>query len=158
SQSKLARMASRVQRLGGGPCAVALACGRASAPGPCGKRSWSCCWRCWSRLKTPPAVPAALVGAQGRQALVLVSVRPGVDGVGGAGAEQAGVGHRMGGLSVRNLEDGGAALPDVGLGVVVAVVKQGGALGVRERQGTALVHREAPLWFLCTIISHLPNL
>jgi hypothetical protein len=83
---------------------------------------------------------------------MLVVVEPSVDGVRVAGAEQAGLGHGMRGLAVRNLEQRGTALADVGLGVVVAVVKQCGALVVRERQGTALVHREAPLWIRYTIV------
>src|SRR5262249_43347729 len=148
----VARMVCRVQRLGGGPCAVAAACWRASSPGPWCKRSWSTCWRCWSRLKTPPAIAAVLVGEQARGPFVLVVVEPGVDGGGVAGAEQAGVGHGMRGLPVRDLEQGGTALADGGLGVVVAVVEQGGALVVRERQGPALVHRQTPLWFRYTII------
>src|SRR5262245_29241808 len=145
-------MVSRVQRLGGGPCAVAAARWRAWSPGPWCKRSCSCCLRCRSRLKAPPAVAAVAVGEQAREPFVLVVVEPGVDGVGVAGAEQAGVGHGVRGLPVRDLEDRGTALADVGLGVVVAVVEQGGALVVRERQGTALVHRQTPLWFRYTII------
>src|SRR5262245_39717674 len=116
-------MVSRVQRLGGGPWGVAAACGRASSPGPWGKRSWSRCWRSWSRLKTPPTVAAVLVGEEARQPFVAVMVEPGVDGVGVAVAEQAGVGHGKGSSSIRDLEQGGTALADVGLGGVVAVVQ-----------------------------------
>src|SRR5262245_65216120 len=78
--------------------------------------------------------------------------QPGVDGVGVAAAEQAGTGHGIRGVPVGDLEKRGGALADVGLGVVVAVVDEFGALAVRERQGTALVHRDSPLLFLCTII------
>jgi hypothetical protein len=51
-----------------------------------------------------------------------------------------------------DLEQGSGALAGIGLGVVVAVVSQRSALVVRERQGTALVHRDSPLLFLCTIV------
>src|SRR5262249_36544983 len=81
-----------------------------------------------------------------------VVVEPGVDGVGVAAAEQAGVGHGIRGVAVGDLEQGGGALADVGLGVVVAGAQQFGALLVRERQGAALVHGDSPLLFLCTII------
>src|SRR2546423_666428 len=65
----------------------------------------------------------------------------------------------MRGVSLRDLEQGGTTLADKGFEIVVAVVEQFGALVVRERQGTALVHREAPLRFRCTIDTHLlPNL
>jgi hypothetical protein len=68
-------------------------------------------------------VAAVLAGEQAGQPFVLIIVEPGVDAVGVAVAEQAGVGHGMRGLAVGNLEYGGTALPDVGLGVVVAVVE-----------------------------------
>src|ERR1051325_5371332 len=110
-------MVSRVQRLGGGPWGVAAACWRASSPGPWCKRSWSCCLRSWSRLKAPSTVAAVLVGEEPGQAFVAVMVQPGVDRVGVAGAEQAGVGHSIRGGSVSDLEQGGTALADVGLGV-----------------------------------------
>src|SRR5262245_51699426 len=131
-------MVPGVQRLGGGPCGVAAASRRASSPGPRCKRSWSSCWRSWSRLKAPPTVAAVLVGQEAFQPFGAVMVEPGVDGVGVAGAEQAGAGHGIRGGAVRDLEQGGTALPDIGLGVVVAVGKQGGALVVRERQAKAL--------------------
>src|SRR6185369_9340021 len=145
-------MVSKVQRLGAGPWAVAALCWRASCPGPWCKRSWSCCWRCGSRLKTASTVATVLVGEQARQPFVLVGVEPGVHGVGVATAQQARVSHGMRGLSVSDLKDGRAAFADVGLGVVVAVVQQEGAFVVCERQGTTLVHRDAPLWFRSTII------
>src|SRR5262245_15379422 len=145
-------MVARAQRLGGGPCAVAAACRRAPSPGPWRRRSRGRCLRPWSRLKAPPAVAAVLVGEEAGQPFVAVAVEPGVDGVGVAAAEQAGVGHGMGRGPVRDLEEGGTTLADVGLGVVVAVVVQCGALGARERQGAALVHRDAPLWFRYTIV------
>src|SRR5207244_1393267 len=136
-------MVSKVQRLGGGPSGVAAACWRASSPGPWCKRSWSSCWSCWSWLKTPPTVAAVLVGEEAGQPLVLVIIEPGVNGVGVALAEQAGVGHGIRRVSVSDFEQGSTAFTDVGLGVVVAMGEQLGALVVRERQGTALVHREA---------------
>src|SRR5690348_1109270 len=145
-------MVPRVQRLGGGPWSVAAACWRASSPGPWCKRASSSCLRCWLRLKTPPAVAAVLVREQAGQPFALVIVEPSVDGVRVAVAEQAGIGHGIRGIPVRDLEQGGTAFPDKGFGVVVAVVQQCGALVVRERQGTALVHREVPLWFRHTII------
>jgi hypothetical protein len=82
-----------------------------------------------------------LVGQQAGEPFVLVIVEPSVDGVGVAMVEQTGVGHGIRGVAVGDLEDGGTAFPDVGLGVVVAAVEQCGALVVRARQGTALVHR-----------------
>jgi hypothetical protein len=45
-----------------------------------------------------------LVAEETGQPFVVVIVEPSVDGVGIAVAEQAGVGHSMRGLSVRNLE------------------------------------------------------
>jgi hypothetical protein len=92
------------------------------------------------------------VGQDAGEPFVPVVVQPGVNGVGIAVAEQAAVGHGLRGVPVSDLEQGGAALTDVGLGVVVAVGEHFGALVVRERQGTALVHREAPLWVRYTII------
>src|SRR5581483_10291314 len=151
-------MVSRVQRLGGGPPGVAAACWRASSPGPCCKRPSISCLSCWSKLKAASAVTAVLMGEQAGEPLGLVVVEPGVDGVGVARAEQAGVGHGVRRAPVSDLEHGGTALTDVGLGVVVAVVEQFGALVLRERQGAALVHREAPLWVRYTIIRTLPNL
>src|SRR6516162_6194719 len=146
-------MVSKVQRLGAGPWGVAAACWRASSPGPWCSRSWSCCLSCWSRLKAPPTVAAVLVGEQARQPFVLVIVEPGVNGVGVAVAQQAGVGHGIRRVAVGDLEQGGTALADVGLGVVVAMGKQLGALVIRERQGTALVHRRiSSLGFRYTII------
>jgi hypothetical protein len=82
-----------------------------------------------------------LVGEQAREPFVAVVVKPGVDGVGVAVTEQAGVGHGIRGMPIRDLEDGGTAFADVGFGIVIAAIKQLGALVVRERQGTALVHR-----------------
>src|SRR5581483_4576892 len=145
-------MVSRVQRLGGGPWGVAAACWRASSPGPWCRRSSSCCLRSWSWLKAPPAVAAVLVGEDAGEPCVPVVVEPGVNGVGVAVAEQAGVGHGKRGMPVSDLEQGGTAFTDVGLGVVVAAVEQCGALVIRERQGAALVHRETPLWVRYTII------
>jgi len=98
-------------------------------------------------------VAAVLVGEEAGQALVLVVAQPGVNGVRVARAEQAVVGHGVRGAAIGDLEHGGAALTGEGLGVVVAVVQQGGALVVRERQGTALAHREvSSLGFRYTII------
>src|SRR5262249_4838349 len=116
-------MAPRVQRAGSGPWGVAAG-GRASSPGPRCRRSWSCCLSCWSRLKAAPAVAAVLVGKQAGEAFVLVTIEPGVHRIRIAAAEQAGVGHGIGGLSVSDLEQGGTAFTDVGLGVVVAMVDQ----------------------------------
>src|SRR6516165_4093715 len=101
-------MVSKVQRLGVGPWGVAAACWRASAPGPWCKRSWSCSLRSWSWLKVPPTVAAVWVAEQAGEAFVLIIVEPGVNGVGVAVTQQAGVGHGIRGLSVRDLEDGGA--------------------------------------------------
>src|SRR5215207_10501744 len=145
-------MVPRVQRLGGGPFGVTAACFWAGSPGPWRRRSWSSCLSCWSWLKAPPAVAAVLVGEQAGQPFLQVMAEPGVDGVGVAAAEQAGTGHGVGGVAVGDLEQGGAAFADVGLGVAVSVVEQLGALAVRERQGAALVHRGSPLLFLCTIL------
>ena len=64
-----------------------------------------------------------LVGQEAGEPFVLVVVEPGVDGVGVALAEQAGVGHGIRGVPLSDLEQGGAALTDLGLGVVVAVVE-----------------------------------
>src|SRR5215471_3737665 len=114
-------MVSKVQRLGAGPWAVAAVCWRASSPGPWCKRSWSCCWSCWSRLKTAPTVAAVLVGQESGQSFVLVVVEPGVDRVGVAVFEQAGVGHGIRSVSIGDFEQGGTAFADVGFGIVVAV-------------------------------------
>jgi hypothetical protein len=81
------------------------------------------------------------MGEEAGQALVVVMGEPGVNGVGVAGAEQSGAGDGVRGIPVGDLEQGGAAFADVGLGIVVAMVEQFGALVVRERQGLALVHR-----------------
>src|SRR5215475_10710644 len=129
-------MVSKVQRLGGGPGGVAVACWRASSPGPWCRRSSSCRWRSWSWLKGASAWAAMLMGQQTGESFVVVVVKPSVDGVRVAMAEQARVGHGIRGLPVRNLKQGGTAFPDVGFGVVIAMVEQGGALAVRERQGT----------------------
>jgi hypothetical protein len=64
------------------------------------------------------------VGQQARQPLGLVVAQQAVDGVGVARAQQALPGHGIGGLTGRDLRQGGALLADGGPGVVVAVVDE----------------------------------
>src|SRR5262249_35128405 len=135
-------MVPRVQRLGGGPSGVAAACWRASSPGPCCKRSWISWRSSWSWLKRPPTVATVLVSEEAGQPFVLVIGEPGVNRVGVAVTEEGSVGHSIRGLSVSNLEQGGTALTNRGLGVVIAMVEQCGAFVVRKRQSTALAHGE----------------
>jgi hypothetical protein len=115
-------MVSRVQRLGGGPdSAVRLGFGD-GVGGPAWRRSVSCCWSDWSESKRPPTVTTVLVGAQTGEPLLLVEREPGVDGVGIAGAEEAEAGDGVRRLTVGDLEQGGTAFADVGLGVVVTLL------------------------------------
>jgi hypothetical protein len=86
-----------------------------------------------------------LVGEQAREALRLEAVEPGVDGVGVAGAEQAAAGDGVGREPRGDPKEGGAALADIGPGVVVAVVPQGGPLRIGKGQSTALGHRQVLL-------------
>jgi hypothetical protein len=62
------------------------------------------------------------VGQDAGDPFGLEAVEPVVDGVGVAGPQQPGAGHGMGGGSGGDLEQGGAALADIGSGVVVAEV------------------------------------
>src|SRR5262249_5854845 len=96
---------------------------RAFSPGPWCRRSSSCCLSSWSWLKTPPAVATVLVGENAGEPFVPVVIEPGVNGVWIAAAEQAGMGHGIRGVPVSNLEQAGAAFPDVGLGIVVGMVE-----------------------------------
>jgi hypothetical protein len=98
------------------------------------------------------------MGEEAGEALGLIVIEPGVDGVGVAAAEQAGAGDGMGGGAVGDLEQRGGALADVGLGVVIPVVEQFVALLGAERKGTALGHRRSPLWFRYPILALLPFL
>src|SRR5262245_7063919 len=72
-------------------------------------------------------------------------VEPSRHGVRVAWLEQPEVSHGRGSRAGSDLEDGSTALADRGLGIVVAMREQGGALVVRERQGTALGHGKPPL-------------
>src|SRR5215467_5496859 len=117
--SKVARMVRSVQRLGGGLWSVTAISRRASSPGPCRSRSR----RASGSLKGPPAPAALGVGDQARRPLRLVAVQPGIDGVRVAPLQEPGLGHAMRGLSLGDLQDGGAALADVGARVVVAQPK-----------------------------------
>jgi hypothetical protein len=58
------------------------------------------------------------------ESLGLVEVQPVVDGVRIPGLQQSVPGDRVRGVAVGHLEQGGAPLPDIGPGVVVAVVGQ----------------------------------
>jgi hypothetical protein len=77
------------------------------------------------------------------EALALVVVEPGVDGVGVAGPKESAAGDGVGGTSVGDLEEGGAAFADVRLGVMVAVEQEFLTLGVGQGQGTSVRHRES---------------
>jgi hypothetical protein len=98
------------------------------------------------------------MGEEAGKPLGLIAAQPGVDRVGVAWAEQASTGDGMGSAAVGDLEQCGAALADVGLGIVVAVGDEFVALWGREREGTALGHRRSPLWFRYLIIAPLPIL
>src|SRR5262249_4009318 len=147
-------MVSKIQRLGAGPGGCGAACCWASVPGPCRKRSSSCCRRSWSLLKTPPAVAAVLVREEAGQALGLVVVEPGVDAVGIAGAEQALAGDGVGCVAVGHFEQSGAAFADVRLGVMIPMVEQFLALLGCKGQGAALGHRGILLGVPDTLSTH----
>jgi len=70
------------------------------------------------------------VGEDAGESFVPVEIEPSINGVGITVAEQTGVGHGKGGVSLSDLEQGGATLADVGFGIVVAVVEQFGAVVV----------------------------
>jgi hypothetical protein len=93
-----------------------------------------------SSSKTLAAEAALLVALQAVESLGEEDVKPGVDGVGVARAEDAGARDGMGGGAVSDLEQGGGAFTDEGLGMVVAVLEQLLPLVVGEAEGTALAH------------------
>src|SRR4051794_5845939 len=131
-------MVPRVQRLGAGPWGVAAATFWASGPGPWRSRSWSSSFLLSS--KTLAASAALLVALQAVESLGEEGVQPGVDGVGAARAEDALACDGVGGSAVGDLQQGGGAFTDVGLGMVVAVFEQSLPLLVGEAEGTALAH------------------
>jgi hypothetical protein len=93
------------------------------------------------RSSKPLAAEAALlVSEQSVGPLGEESVQPGVDGVGVARPEEAGPGDGVGGGAVGDLEQSGGPLPDVRLGVVVAVAEQLPPLVIGKAEGTALAH------------------
>jgi hypothetical protein len=112
-------MVRGVQRLGGGVLSVTAISHRASSPGPWRSRSR----RGWGSLKMPPAPAALGMGDQAGDALGLVAIQPRIHGIGVARLKEPGAGHAMGGGPLGDLEDGGAALADVGAWVVVAEPK-----------------------------------
>ena len=63
------------------------------------------------------------MGDQAGDPLGFVAVEPRIHGIGVARLQEPGLGHAMGGLPLGDLQDGAAALPDVGAGVVVAQPK-----------------------------------
>ena len=71
----------------------------------------------------PPAPAALGVGDQARDPLQVVATQPCIHGIGIAWFQEPGAGHAMGGLPLGDLQEGGAALPDVGAWVVVAQPK-----------------------------------
>ncbi len=126
-------MVRSVQWLGGGLVSVTAISRRASSPGPWRSRSR----RASGSLKGPPAPAALGMGDQARCPLGLVAVQPGIDGIGVAPLQEPGLGHAMGGLSLGDLQEGGAALADVGARVVVAQLKQFLALLFGQGKGAA---------------------
>jgi hypothetical protein len=90
--------------------------------------------------KALAAEAALLVAEQAVEPLGEEGVQPGVDGVGVAWAEDAGASDGVGGGAVGDLEQGGSAFTDEGLGVVVTVFEQLLPLLVGEGEGTALAH------------------
>src|SRR5262245_23406206 len=130
--SKVARMVRRVQRDGGGVPSVSAISRRASSPGPRRSRSR----RGWGSLKMPPAPAALGMGDQPGGPLRPVAAQPRIHGIGVAGPQQPGAGHAMGGGPLGDLEEGGAALADVGPWVVVAQPKEFLALFFGQGQGT----------------------
>src|SRR5262249_16395973 len=117
--SKVTRTVRRVQRLGGGVLSVTAISRRASSPGPSRSRSR----RGWGSLKMPPAPATLGMGDQAGDPLGLVAAQPSIHGIGVAWLQEPGAGHAMGGLPLGDLQDGGAALPDVGAWVVVSEPK-----------------------------------
>src|SRR5262249_32833406 len=117
--SKVARMVRKVQRLGGGVPSVTAISRRASSPGP--RRSRSRIG--WGARKGPPAPAALGTGDQAGDPLRLVAAQPRIHGIGVARLQEPGLGHAMGGGPLGDLQDGGAALADVGARVVVAQLK-----------------------------------
>src|SRR5438876_12405062 len=115
-------MVPRVQRLGAGPWGVGAATFWASGPGPWRSRSCSSSLRAASKALAAEA--ALLVAEQAVESLGEEGVKPGVDGVGVARPEDAGACDGVGGSAVGDLQQGGGAFTDVGLGMVVAVFEQ----------------------------------
>src|SRR5262249_42335596 len=113
-------MACNVQRPGAGAVGSAAAGAGTSGLGPCRRRSCSSS----RRLRPTPAVAAVLVGQDPPQAVSLVAGEPGVDGVGGAGLGQAPTGGGVRGEAIGDLQQGGAALADNGVWVMVTVAQQ----------------------------------
>jgi len=90
--------------------------------------------------KTLAVEAALLVAAQAVEPFRVETGQPTVDRVGVARPENAGASDGVGGGAVGDLEQGGGAFPDEGLGVVVAAVKQLPPLVVGKGKGTALTH------------------
>src|SRR3954452_23813794 len=112
---KVARMVRRVQRLGGGLVSVTAISRRGSSRGPRRSRS-----RIGSgSLKIPPARAAVGMGDQPGGPVRFVAVEPRIDGIGVAWLQEPGSGDAMGGLALGDLQDGRAALADIGAWVVV---------------------------------------
>jgi hypothetical protein len=82
-----------------------------------------------------------LVGQQSGESLGLVAVQPVVDGIRLPGLEQPLEGDGVRGLPLGHLQEGGTAFPDVGAGVMVAVVGQLLTLLFAQAQGTTAGHR-----------------
>src|SRR5215831_14102751 len=129
--AKVARMVRRVQRLGAGVESVTAISRRASSPGPWRSRSR----RGWGSLKMPPAPAALGMGDQPGDPLGLGAAQPSRHGIGVAWLQEPGAGHAMGGLPLGDLQEGGAALADVGAWVVVAQLKQFLALLFGQGEG-----------------------
>src|SRR5437764_6207999 len=85
-------------------------------------------WRGGKSGLAPASGPHGQPGGSG----VEVAVDPGADGLGASAPQQAGGGDVGDGGAVGDLEDGGGAFADVGLGMVVADLAQFGGLGRAE--------------------------